>query len=110
MTRRNNTAKWRLDQLVSNVVRLVQPQRVVLFGSHARGTADAYSDVDLLVVMGNGAHRRRTAQYLYERLRHSGVPFDVVVATPSDIQKHRNDSGLVYHAAIEEGRTLYVAK
>ena len=99
-----------LKRLVTGVIRLVHPQRIILFGSRARGTDSVASDVDLLVVMDEGTHRRNTAQYLYEHLRGSGVPFDVVVATTADLDKHKGNCGLIYQTALTEGVTVYDAQ
>ena len=53
-----------IKKLVRNVVKCVDPIRIILFGSAARGDMEAHSDLDLLVVMPEGVHRRRTAQKL----------------------------------------------
>ncbi len=53
-----------IPELVQQIVGAVQPLRFVLFGSAVRGEIEPVSDIDLLVVMPEGAHRRRTAQHL----------------------------------------------
>ncbi len=50
-----------IDKLVDEVVKKVSPLRIILFGSTARGEAREHSDIDLLVVVSEGVHRRRTA-------------------------------------------------
>jgi uncharacterized protein len=54
-----------LDDIVQRIVGAVQPTRILLFGSAAQGRMGPDSDVDLLVVMPDGIHRRRTAQDIY---------------------------------------------
>ena len=49
-----------------------------------------------------GTNRRRTAQALYRRVRGVGVPFDVVVATEEDLDRYRDNLGLIYRQALEE--------
>ena len=97
------------DDLVARIVTAVHPLRIVLFGSHARGEALAGSDIDVLVVAPEGAHRRHTAQTIYRALLGFGVAVDVVVATPSDLETYRDTSGLVYRQALREGKDLYAA-
>ncbi|MCX6372845.1 MAG: nucleotidyltransferase domain-containing protein [Actinobacteria bacterium] len=75
----------------------------------ARGDLQPGSDIDLLVVMPDGAHRRRTAQHLYGRLGSDRPPVDLVVASESDILDHGDASGYVYRTALREGRELYAA-
>ena len=98
-----------LNELVRRIVAEVHPLRVVLFGSRARGEARADSDVDVLVLMPEGTHRRHTAESLYQNLRGVGVSVDLIVATPSDLERHKAKPGLVYGHILREGRTLYAA-
>nr|VFK17699.1 MAG: Nucleotidyltransferase domain-containing protein [Candidatus Kentron sp. LFY] len=93
--------------LTENIVRLVGPLRIILFGSTARAESHAGSDVDLLVVMPEGAHRRHTAQFLYREIRGAGVPFDLIVAVPSDLERDKDNSGLIYKTILDEGREIY---
>jgi len=99
----------KLRELVTRIVDAAGPTRVVLFGSAARGEAGRYSDIDVLVVVKEGSHRRHTAQRIYRKLLGFGVPVDVVVATPSDLERYGESPGLVYRQAIREGRELYAA-
>ncbi len=98
-----------LDDLVQRIVAAVHPLRVVVFGSGARGDTHPDSDIDILVVMPEGTHRRHTAQYLYRAIDGVRVPYDLIVATPSDLEKQKDNPGLVYRSILREGRTLYAA-
>ena len=90
-------------------VAAVHPLRIVLFGSAARGETNSNSDLDLLVIMPDGVHRRQTAQHLHEALFGVGYAKDIVVATLSDIERHRNNAGLVYAEALNSGMEVYHA-
>ena len=96
-----------IDGMVRRIVGHCSPERVILFGSHARGDADAASDVDLLVVMPDGTHRRKTAADLYTLLAGSGVGKDIVVATTGDIARHGDIPDTILYPALREGRTLH---
>lgn len=98
-----------MDHLVRRIVAAVHPLRIILFGSAAKGEGGPDSDIDLLVVMPEGVHRRRTAQLLYHHIRGVGVPLDFLVATPSDLEKHRDHIGLIYKDIMAEGHELYAA-
>jgi predicted nucleotidyltransferase len=98
-----------IDRLVSLVVAEAHPLRVILFGSAARGDMTAGSDIDLLVVMPDGTHRLHTMQMLYGRIRGIAVPFDILVATTSDLEAHGEALGLIYRDALREGKELYAA-
>ncbi len=53
------------------------------------------SDVDVLVVMPEGVHRRKTARHLYREIRGLGVPFDISVTPPESLEKHKDNIGLI---------------
>jgi predicted nucleotidyltransferase len=103
------TDSGQIERLVRLIVEAVHPLRIVLFGSAARGQTTPDSDIDLLVVMPEGTHRRRTSQLLYRTIRGIRTPFDLIVATPGDLEKHRDNVGLIYRNALREGRTMYGA-
>jgi len=98
-----------IDQLVRQIIETVHPLRIILFGSVVREEAEPDSDIDVLVVMPEGVHRRHTAQHLYRQIRGLGVPFDILVATPGDLARHKDDLGLIYRTVLQEGREVYAA-
>jgi predicted nucleotidyltransferase len=98
-----------LDRLVQQVVAAVHPLRIILFGSAVRGGAGSDSDLDILVVIPDGGNCRRTAQFLHQQLRNVGRPVDILVATPTILEKHRNNIGLIYKTILEEGREIHAA-
>jgi predicted nucleotidyltransferase len=98
-----------VGRLVSTVVETVHPLRIILFGWAARGELRPDSDIDVLVVVPDGVHRRRTAQAIYRHVRGLGIPVDVVVGTPSDLAEHADDVGLIYGSVLREGREVYAA-
>ena len=81
--------------------------RIVLFGSAARDESGEQSDINLLVVMPEGVHRRRTAQKLYREIKGLRVPFDIVVATAQDLEKPKDNDGQIYKNALKEGIEVY---
>ena len=95
-----------LDRLVGRIVDAVAPERIILFGSAARGEMTSSSDLDLLVVKDN-CHRRKTTARIYRTLPRPRPPVDVVVAWPEDLRRHRDSHWLVIAPALREGRTIY---
>lgn len=89
-----------------------RPERVILFGSQARGTADAHSDVDLLVVcsLDTRPGSRRTLMVAMDRaLSGLGFARDVIVVTPEEFERDRHIPGTVARPAWREGIVLYEA-
>ena len=98
-----------LDDLVRRIVAAVHPLRIILFGSAARGKMGPNSDLDVLVVMPDGVHRRKTAQYIYQKLIGFGFATDIIVVTPNDIKTYGDNPGLVYQQALREGTEIFHA-
>jgi len=106
---RNDPDKQVLDDMVRRIIDAVNPRRIILFGSAARGAMSVDSDLDVLVVMPDGTHRRRTAQTVYRSLRGLGFGKDIVVVTESDIRNYGENPSLVIYPALRQGKELYHA-
>lgn len=98
-----------LGEIVRRVVEVAWPDRIILFGSAARGEMGPDSDVDLLVVKSGVPHRRRLAQQIYLNLFGLAVPVDVIVVTPEDIEALRGKVGTIIGPALSEGKEIYAA-
>lgn len=95
-----------LEEIIRRIVEVAQPEKIILFGSAARGEMNPNSDLDLLVVK-SGVHRRRLAQKIYMNLFGVGQSVDVIVLTPEDIERYRNAIGLIIEPALREGKVVY---
>ena len=101
--------KESLHAIVRKIVDSVNPIKIILFGSASRGDDSQGSDYDILVIMPEGTHRRNTSKLLYKKIADTGLPVDIIVATPNDIEKHKNNIGLIYRSILVEGKELYAA-
>ena len=93
--------------MVARIVRRFHPDRVILFGSHARGTAGPDIDVDLLVVMPVEGSRREKAVEIGVALHGLRVAKDIVVTTSEDFEWRKEIPGTIERPAALEGRVLY---
>jgi len=96
-----------LDAIVRTIVERFEPVRIVLFGSHARGDANAESDYDLMVEVED-AHPERVEKLIGEVLFELDFDVDAVVTTAETYRVERHDVGLLAYQIEREGRTLYV--
>lgn len=96
-----------IAEMVRRIVARFQPERIILFGSHARGTAGPHSDVDLLVVLRDAKPKRAKEVEIYRLLADSDLATDVIVVTPEEIERYRNVLGTIIKPALQEGRVLY---
>src|SRR5947207_6432371 len=99
-----------LKDIVRRVVRAARPERIVLFGSAARGTMGPNSDIDLLVIKGGKFNYWRLLRDIYHSLGGCGAPVDVVLATPDDVERYRDSFCLVICPARREGQVVYATK
>ena len=96
-----------LPAMVGRIVRLVDPVRIVLFGSRARGATGPDSDYDLLVVLDTVESRRRSAVAIRRSLADLPIAKDVVVATQTDLEPGPTRPRGIIDWAVETGRTIY---
>jgi len=96
--------------MVDRIVRKFQPERVILFGSHARGEGGPDSDVDLLVVMPVDGSKREKAVEIGVALHGIRVPKDIIVTTPEDFEWRKEVPGTIERPAAREGKVLYARK
>jgi predicted nucleotidyltransferase len=85
------------------------PQRIILFGSVARGDADADSDLDVLVIKDTTdpfVHRLEAMA----KLCPLGVHADILVYTPHELRRMVDDGNPFILQALQEGRTVYEAE
>jgi len=98
-----------LADVIRRIVRVAALERILLFGSTARGEAGPDSDLDLLVIKAGQYHRRDLAGEIYKNLRGVGRAVDIVVVTPEDVERYRDSFALVIAPALREGRVVYAA-
>ena len=96
-----------LAEISRRIAERFHPERIILFGSHARGMAGADSDADLLVIMNVSGSKRKQAVQIDLALEGIPLPTDVIVATPEEIEKYRHCQGTIIRQALLEGRVLY---
>ncbi len=106
--------KVKSEKLISRMVRRIverfHPERIILFGSHARSAARPDSDVDLLVVMPLEGTKHQKQVEIRLALREFPVPKDILVTTPEEFAWRRNVAGTIERPASREGRVLYARK
>ena len=91
-----------IDQVVKQIVGEFKPQKIILFGSYARGKPRPESDVDLLIVM-------KSPKSSLEIRRHLGVMFgmDLLVYTPKRLKERADMGDWFVRDILKEGKVLY---
>jgi predicted nucleotidyltransferase len=96
-----------LQTIVQRLLAAGQPQKIILFGSQARGQASRDSDYDLLVIEDSSQPRYRRAASYRRALKDLGTSKDIVVWTPREIAEWQNVPNAFITAALREGVVLY---
>ena len=97
------------EQIVDFVTSKISPERIVLFGSHARGSATENSDIDILVVMKNLENERKITRLLYKALLKEDIatPIDFIAIDYDKYNSLKTRTGYVYKTIEAEGKILY---
>jgi predicted nucleotidyltransferase len=97
-----------IQEIADLIARHFHPEKVILFGSYARGEPNPHSDIDLMVVMKNPAPRpRRVAPIIRLIHQHFSVAVDVVVRTPEGLALWAESPYSLSHQVLKEGVVLY---
>jgi len=96
-----------LNEVKRRLVDGFHPEKIILFGSQARGTADDRSDVDILVVCEVADGRRSLTLAMDRALWGLKLARDIVVLTPEEYERDRQIPGTIARAVSLEGKTLY---
>jgi predicted nucleotidyltransferase len=96
-----------LSEIRERLVSRFHPDKIILFGSQARGTADKRSDIDLLVICRFKEKRRRLMVEMDRELSKLDYAFDVVILTPDEFERDRDIPGTIGRYASKEGNVFY---
>src|SRR5580704_2306970 len=96
-----------LADIVKRVVEAANPEKIVLFGSAARGEMGPDSDLDLLVIKGGKFNHWRVLTRIRKHLRGKEAAVDVVLVTPEEAVRYRHTHCLVICPALREGKVIY---
>ncbi len=97
----------RLLEVVRRIAAGFDPERIILFGSRARGDTDPESDTDLLVVVRAAGNRRQLAAAMDRATGDVGLARDIVVVTPEELARDCDIVGTIAWPALREGRVVY---
>jgi uncharacterized protein len=96
-----------LSEVVDRLVSKFKPEKIILFGSYARGTADDKSDVDILVICPLTEKRRKLMVAMDRALKGMHIARDIIVLSPEEFETDRDIIGTIARPAWLEGKVLY---
>jgi predicted nucleotidyltransferase len=96
-----------IEQVAVRLGTAANAERVILFGSYARGDAREHSDVDFMIVAESTLPRFKRSRELYKMLRPHPFGMDIVVYTPEEIERGKRTPVSFVSSVLQEGKTLY---
>ncbi len=96
-----------LSEIVRKIVEAFHPEKIILFGSRAWGSARQDSDVDMLVVMETDLRPARRSAEISLACRPRGLAMDILVKTPAEIDDRTKIGDPFLRRVLEQGKVLY---
>ena len=96
-----------LEQVIERICKAGSPQRIVLFGSRARGEARPDSDLDLLIIEESDLPRHQRSPRYYHALAGLFPAKDILVYTPAEVEDWAEVPNAFITTALREGKVLY---
>ncbi|MGB7159790.1 MAG: nucleotidyltransferase domain-containing protein [Tepidisphaeraceae bacterium] len=95
-----------ITKLAEQIVEMVHPERIILFGSYAYGTPDETSDVDLLIIVPFEGRGSDAAMRLWDKLRPA-FSVELLVRRPDDTARRYEQWDPLIREALDKGKVLY---
>ncbi|HUS60227.1 MAG TPA: nucleotidyltransferase domain-containing protein [Nevskiaceae bacterium] len=97
---------FHLQQVVEEIRKKYKPEKIILFGSAARGKTRKWSDADLVVI-------KKTKKRFYDRIEEvsllveHNIPLDFLVYTPKEFREMAGWNYFVQKEILKKGKILY---
>jgi predicted nucleotidyltransferase len=96
-----------LRTITTRIAEAVRPEKIILFGSWARGERGPHSDIDLLIIQESDLSRPQRYAQVRRLLWGMGVAMDILVYTPEEFARFQSVPGSFTHTVAREGKVLY---
>jgi len=101
------------NSVIRNLARQIaeefKPQKIILFGSYARGKPGSESDVDMLVIMNTRLSETRQAIQICQRIQYM-FGLDLIVYTPKHLSQRIKMGDWFLRDVLKEGKVLYESR
>ncbi len=96
-----------LEKILKKILEIITPEKVILFGSRAKGSNEEDSDYDILIVKSGIENKREISRKIYRNLLGTNASVDIIIELPEIIEKYKNSVGYIYKNILQEGKIIY---
>ena len=96
-----------IEEIVRRLIAAIDPDRIILFGSRARGDSGPDSDIDLLIIKDTRLSFAERARRVSQIIGRHVFPLDLIVLTPGEVQRRLKAFDPFLEEALSHGRILY---
>lgn len=97
----------KLEEIINKILQIIKPDKIIMFGSRARGETRPDSDYDLLIIKTKINNIIKTEQAIYRNLLGIKANVDIIVRTPELIDKNKDIIGSLTGQALKDGILVY---
>ena len=97
----------KINEVIDRIVKNINPEKIILFGSYAQGNPSEDSDLDLLIVKEMRIPRYKRTREVKKHLRGLKIPIDVIVYTRKEIKEWEETKTAFISQTIKQGKVLY---
>jgi predicted nucleotidyltransferase len=94
-----------VESVVSKIAEAIQPEKIILFGSRAKGKGRPDSDIDLLIIKEAKQSKRELKLRIRRLFPRQNFSMDLFVLTPEEFQRQKSIANTIARAAMREGKT-----
>ncbi|MBI4687466.1 MAG: nucleotidyltransferase domain-containing protein [Nitrospirae bacterium] len=106
----NYIDKKLIHSISKKIAENFNPEKIILFGSYARGTQTKDSDIDLLIIMDSKERPVKRSVAISKACRPKFVSMDIVVRTPEEIKRRLEIGDYFIKGILQKGKVLYARK
>ena len=96
-----------LEKIIEKILEIITPDKIILFGSRAQGTAHEDSDYDILVIKSGIENKREITKKLYRNMLGTNASVDIILENAEIVEKYKDSIGYIYKFALKQGKIVY---